>query len=113
MKTKLPAKSKKIVPILQQFKTDLQKLYGDRFEKLILYGSYARGNNHELSDIDLLMVLTDMKSPYSEISVTSELTYSIYENYELYLSLVPTTHDRYEKKEVPLYKNIQREGVVI
>ncbi len=43
----------------QAVKSELQTLYGKRLAKLILYGSYARGDQHEGSDIDFLVVLKD------------------------------------------------------
>jgi len=45
--------------LTQAVKSELQTLYGKRLAKLILYGSYARGDYHEGSDIDFLVVLKD------------------------------------------------------
>lgn len=35
--------------IAQEYKTTLQELYGDDLAELVLFGSYARGNQHEES----------------------------------------------------------------
>ena len=48
-----------IQPILDRFKKSAQDIYGDRLVKVLLYGSYARGEQHEDSDIDLMVVLKD------------------------------------------------------
>ena len=53
-----------ITPILREIKRELQKLYGDRLVKLILFGSHARGEANPDSDIDLLAVLKSPVSPY-------------------------------------------------
>jgi predicted nucleotidyltransferase len=51
--------------LLKLFKIDLQNLYHDRLDKLILFGSYSRNEAQENSDIDLLLVLNDKQiSPY-------------------------------------------------
>jgi hypothetical protein len=42
--------------------TDLKNLYGERLRKLILFGSWARGDAHPESDIDLLVVLDRVDS---------------------------------------------------
>ena len=42
-----------INPILEEFKTALKKLYGNKLKNIILYGSWARGKAKEHSDIDL------------------------------------------------------------
>lgn len=48
-----------IQPILDRFKQSAKEIYGDRLVKILLYGSYARGEQHEESDIDLMVVLKD------------------------------------------------------
>lgn len=102
-----------LFPVLQQYKSELQQLYGDRFKQLILYGSYARGQQHGESDIDLLLMLNSMNSPYSEIDAMSELNYSYLLNYELLISVVPTTAECFENMPNPLYFNIKKEGIVL
>jgi UTP:GlnB (protein PII) uridylyltransferase len=56
-----------IEAIVHEAATALRDLYGDRLRQVLLYGSYARGEADEESDIDLLVVLTDMRSPFAEI----------------------------------------------
>ena len=64
--------------IVSQFKSILQKLYGERLAKVILFGSYARGEEKETSDIDFLVVLKDKKiSTFSEIEKMNSLSYDI------------------------------------
>ena len=47
-----------IGPILKEFKEQIAELYGQRLKKVVLYGSYARGQaNDEHTDIDLVVVL--------------------------------------------------------
>ena len=56
MKTKLPKKSANIATLLKSFQADLLKIYGEHLQKIILFGSYARGDFREGSDIDLLLL---------------------------------------------------------
>jgi Nucleotidyltransferase domain len=42
--------------------TDLRRLYGGRLSNVILFGSWARGDAHPESDIDLLGVLDHVDS---------------------------------------------------
>jgi len=57
MKKELPKNSERIKPMLEAFKIELKKIYAENMKQTILFGSYARGNFHAESDIDLLVVL--------------------------------------------------------
>ena len=57
MKKKL---SNNINPIVNDFLNKVKELLQDRLKKVILYGSYARGDYDNSSDIDI-MLLTDFK----------------------------------------------------
>lgn len=50
-----------MIPVVQQiaseYKSKLQSLYGKDFEELILFGSHARGDFHEESDLDFAVLL--------------------------------------------------------
>jgi len=107
------SQAQQIMPILQLFKTDLQQLYGLQMYGLILFGSYARGEAHLNSDIDVLVLLNQMQSPYAEIRKMGEIKYNFLERYEMVISTIPTSRERYENIEMPLYRNIKQEGIMI
>jgi predicted nucleotidyltransferase len=111
MKTKLPKKSTIIAPILQNFQADLLKVYGEHLQKIILFGSYARGDFRESSDIDLLLLFDE----YDNITPKDDEIYDkiaaiILEN-KYVISLIPTTLHLFETKKAPLYLNIKKEGI--
>jgi predicted nucleotidyltransferase len=43
--------------IAREYKTQLIQLYGSGLESLILFGSYARGDYHNDSDVDFAIIL--------------------------------------------------------
>ena len=55
------------MPILQEFRQELAKFSGKRLVKLILFGSQARGNANENSDLDIMVVLKGTISPGDEV----------------------------------------------
>ena len=44
-------------PVLTKFRAALDKLYGDRIERIVLYGSRARGDARPDSDYDVAVFL--------------------------------------------------------
>ena len=67
MQQHIPESSAKILPILSRFKDQAKKTYGQRLKNIILYGSYAKGTAKQDSDIDLMIVLSEMESAFNEI----------------------------------------------
>ena len=97
--------------ILSELKQELQKMYGDRLVRLILFGSHARGEANPDSDIDLLAVLKSPVSQVQEISYMSNLRVKILLDYNELVSIIPMSEDRFNAKTVSLLRNIQREGI--
>ena len=58
---------KKLEKIITEFRQALEKIYGDKLINLVLYGSQARGDATEDSDIDIMVILKSPVSPGDEI----------------------------------------------
>lgn len=69
-------------PVLVRVKDELRKMYGSRLERLLLYGSRARGDYQEDSDYDVLVVLKppfDQRKELGRLSdLSSELTWDTF-----------------------------------
>ncbi|MEM8504758.1 MAG: nucleotidyltransferase domain-containing protein [Cyanobacteria bacterium P01_D01_bin.1] len=105
--------SAKIKQVLAEFKQALTALYGDRLVTLVLYGSFARGEEAEESDVDVLVVLTDMRSPFTEIQQMGDAKVALLLKYGELISVVPMMQDRFLHDESPLLRNVRKEGVVL
>ena len=101
-----------IEPILKEFKQKTAELYGTRLKKIVLYGSYARGQaNDEHSDIDLAIVLDGDISPGKEIDRMIDIITDINLDYGVLLSVYPVSENDYRSVNSPLLLNVRREGI--
>lgn len=99
--------------ILREVKLELKKLYKDDLIDLILYGSYARGDYNENSDIDLLVVLKSIETVGKETDKIVDAIYDINLKYNTLISIVPVSQDDYKNINSPLLLNVRQEGVLI
>ena len=100
--------------IVSQFKTIIQQLYGERLSQVILFGSYARGEEKPSSEMDFLIVLKDKHiSTFSEIEKINNLAYGMILKYGKIISFVPTTMEKFEKSPNHFYRVVKKEGKVI
>ena len=106
----------KIKNIIQEFSNGVRKILGDRVKKIILYGSYARGDYNESSDIDI-MILTDL-SDDEIIEYRTKIWDYAYDiewnnNFDIKLSPLIKNIDKfnYWLEALPFYMNVQKEGV--
>jgi len=98
--------------ILKEFREKVEKLYGKRLKKIILYGSYARGQaNDEHSDIDLAVVLEGTVEPCREIDRMIDIITDINLDYDVLLSVYPVSEQDYDSVNSPLLLNLRREGI--
>ena len=91
----------------------LKETYGDNLFKVILYGSKARGDQTEDSDIDIMVVLGDYNSWDEEFNRISEIAYEIETkyNYEILISFIIKRKDEFNISNMPLVLNIKNEGI--
>lgn len=96
-----------IEKILGEFRREIENIYGDRLEEIILYGSHARGDATPNSDIDLLVVLRG--TPGQEIDRMIDSS-SLNLKHNVLISVVPVSKKEYERPRSPLLKNARREA---
>ena len=84
--------------IVAEFRTRLQQLYGERLEQVILFGSQARGDAVEGSDIDVMIVLKGEVKVGEEIARTSQLCSDLSLAYDVALSRIFTSNEKGAKE---------------
>lgn len=105
--------------ILNEYVEGLNKIVGEHLKQVILYGSYARGEqdkNGEISDIDILILVdTEIKEIKKLEKKIIEYSYEINLKYNVLISPMIENNENYNKKAnyMLIYKNIEKEGVLL
>ncbi len=102
--------------VLQSVKKASEKLYGNKLNKIILYGSYARGDYTEESDIDIMIILDcDINDIKKMRSQTAEMASNISIEQEVFLSILLREKKYFEDSLdfLPFYQNIVKEGITV
>ena len=99
---------------LQELVPGLRKIYGDLIDRVILYGSTARGTQTEESDVDVAILLhsggtKEMREQMLDLVVDFELACG------KVLSVLCIDYEKFIEWQdtLPFYKNIRKDGVVL
>jgi predicted nucleotidyltransferase len=100
--------------LLKKIKKKLKELYGDRFEGLVLFGSYSRGDFDSESDIDLLCLLKGPVNTAREVSPIVDCTYSIQLEYpDIIFHIYAVDSIDFENGSYPLCATAKEEGTLV
>lgn len=96
---------------MKELKEGLVSIYRSKLKGVYLYGSYARGDYQQGSDLDILVVLKKYDSYGDEINRTSELVGDLSLEYGISISRVFMTESQWKGSDTPLLRNIRIEGL--
>lgn len=102
--------------IVDEFAKDMKRLFGENLGRVILYGSYARGNYNENSDVDVMVLVNIPENKISQyIDQVSDCAFEYLMKYGIDISPVVKNeeHFNYWVDNLPYYRNVQTEGVVL
>jgi uncharacterized protein len=96
--------------------SDLKEIFQTNLNKIILYGSYARGEESFESDVDYLILTTlsdDEIKEYNKLIV--DLSYKYFVKYNVLFSFVIINSNQFTKysNTLPFYNNIVKEGTLV
>ena len=97
-------------PILKRFRKAIDRLYGDRIERVVLFGSRARGNAHADSDYDVAVFLRDFEDRWREIDRMIPVVTDILYQDEAFIHAMPYRAGAYRER-TSLMREIRREGI--
>ena len=105
--------------ILDEYVNGLLDIIGKNLKQVILYGSYARGEqeeNEEISDIDIMILVdeSDLKIKELEKEVLN-YSYELDLKYDILLSPIIENINNFNSRlsYMTFYKNIKKEGILL
>jgi len=98
--------------ILAKFRAVLDALYGDRIERVVLYGSRARGDARDDSDYDIAVFLRDLDNRWAEVEKIAYVASDILAETGAVIHAMPYRAGSYSER-TPLMHEVRREGVDI
>ncbi len=102
--------------VVYEFAKDMKCLFGADLSKVLVYGSYARGDYTENSDVDVMVLV---KTPETEIKnytdQVSDRAFDYLMRYGIDISPIVKNeeHFNYWVDNLPYYRNVRDEGVPV
>jgi uncharacterized protein len=99
--------------ILAKFRAALTEMYGDRLQRVVLFGSRARGDAQPDSDYDVAVFLNGMNGPadrWAELNRLADLRVKFIDETGVFFDAKPYPVEAYRDPS-PLMYEIRREGL--
>ena len=97
-------------PVLKRFRDALDALYGDRIERVVLFGSRARGDAHEDSDYDIAVFLKDLTDRWQEFDVLADVRVDFLKDGGVFIDAKPYRAGAYRWR-TSLMSEIREDGI--
>jgi len=104
---------KRLYLIVKEYRSRLIETIGDELDLFILYGSQARKEAVEGSDIDVLCVMNNSFQYGDLINRTSQATAEVSLKYDVVISRTFTMREVYESRCSPFLMNVHKEHLPI
>jgi uncharacterized protein len=97
--------------ILKRFRAALDEMYGDRIERVVLFGSRERGDAREDSDYDVAVFLRDLTDRGCELNRLADLGTDILDEAGEFVHAMPYRAGSYNDERMPLMYEIRAHGI--
>jgi predicted nucleotidyltransferase len=97
-------------PVLARFRAALDAMYGNQIERVVLFGSRARGDARPDSDYDIAVFLRDMSDRFAELYRLADLSTDILGDTGEFVHAMPYRAGTYNER-TPLMLGIRADGI--
>ena len=106
----------RIHDIVYKFAQQIREIYGASLKKVVIYGSYARGDYQKNSDVDIMILVdandVEIKKRFNSVC---DLAFDYELEYGIVISPLVKNEAHFMKwsETLPFYRNVKQEGVAV
>src|SRR5471030_1366381 len=97
-------------PTLIRFRKALNEIYGGQIDRVVLFGSRARGDAHADSDYDVAVFLKDLPDRWPELHRLADLRVKLIDDTGVFFDVMPYAAAAYAERS-PLMREIRLDGL--
>ncbi|HYN21902.1 MAG TPA: nucleotidyltransferase domain-containing protein [Thermoanaerobaculia bacterium] len=97
----------------REIKTRLKAAFQDRLQGVLVYGSAARNESREESDLDLMVLLDGPVRLGRDLDTIVEALYPVQLEIDVPIHVTPVSAEVFEAGEYGIYRNARRDGVYL
>jgi predicted nucleotidyltransferase len=101
-----------IDPVLKRFREALVELYGPALDRVVLFGSRARGDARDDSDYDVAVFLKETADLWAEWDRLADLRVRFLDAGGPFIEAVPFHVSDFDRR-TPLMHEIRKDGVIL
>src|SRR5438067_2176000 len=98
-------------PVLTHFRALVAETYGPRLERVVLFGSRARGDAEPDSDYDVAVFLRDLGDRWAEMNRLADLSSALLDETGAFIHAMPYGAGAYHDERMPLMHEIRVDGL--
>jgi predicted nucleotidyltransferase len=96
-------------PVLRRYRAALDEMYGDKIERVVLFGSRARGDARADSDYDIAVFLKSLPDRWAELDRLADLRVRFFDD-DAFFDAKPYPATAWSER-TPLMREIRRDGL--
>jgi predicted nucleotidyltransferase len=96
--------------VLDRFRQVLSELYGDRLQRVVLFGSRARGDARPDSDYDVAIFLKALPDPWPELDRLARLRVQMIDETGAFFEVMPYPAGAWQDR-TPLMHDVRQDGI--
>lgn len=110
----MPAQSAiptRIDPVLEEFRDAVVRQFGGRLERIVLYGSRARGDARPDSDYDIAIFVRNLGNRWRELDAIAPVTLALLDEHDVAISALLFPDGYWRSPSSPLMHEIRQDGI--